>query len=146
MDRGEVSRDEIPVMKTLIDLEENQGLKLLREAKYVRSIWLPGLLVIVLRIPRATPPELRRLSRSLGEALGTRVQVVNMTRDVKTLAAQLVSPARVLGVNMVWLPDGSTQYVVRLSRFDQRVLPTKPSNIEKALQEILEVPIRVRLE
>lgn len=146
MDRGEVSRDEIPVMKTLIDLEENQGLKLLREAKYVRSIWLPGLLVIVLRIPRATPPELRRLSRFLGEALGTRVQVVNMTRDVKTLAAQLVSPARVLGVNMVWLPDGSTQYVVRLSRFDQRVLPTKPSNIEKALQEILEVPIRVRLE
>lgn len=146
MDRGEVSRDEIPVMKTLIDLEENQGLRLLREAKYVRSIWLPGLLVIVLRIPRATPPELRRLSRALGEALGIRVQVVNMTRDVKTLAAQLVSPARVLGVNMVWLPDGSTQYVVRLSRFDQRVLPTKPSNIEKALQEILEVPIRVRLE
>ena len=146
VDSGQVSKDEIPVMKSLVELEENQGQRLLKNAKYKKSIWLRRMLVIVLSLPNAGLPELKRLSRQLSDAMGTRVQVVSFTRDVKMLAAQLVAPARVLGVNMVWLPDGTTQYVVRLSRFDQRVLPDKPEELEKALQEILGVPVRVRVE
>lgn len=133
-------------MKTLLDLEEEPGNRILRDAKYIRSLWLDGLLVIVLSMPRSSPSELRRLSRSIGQALNTRVQVVAYTRDVRMMAAQLATPAQVLGVNMVWLPDGSTQYVVRISRQDQRLLPARPSLIEKALNEILQVPVRVRLE
>ncbi len=147
VDRNIVSKDEIPVMKALIELEEeSKDFRFLEKIKYVKTIWVDNLAILVVKSGGATPHQLRRLAKALSEKMGIRFQVIEKTRDLKKLSSQLLSPARVLGVNMIWLPDGSTEYVVRVSRYDQRALPTKISVLEEALSRILGSPARLRLD
>lgn len=146
VESGEVRKDEIPIMKVLLELEENDSFRGLRDAKYVRSLRLKDLTIVVLKAKNLAPPELNKIARRLGEALGTRVQVVEHTRDIKRMMAELVSPASITGVNMVWLPDGTTQYVVRISRHEEKLLPAGREVLEEALSVLLNAQIRIKIE
>jgi transcription antitermination factor NusA-like protein len=59
---------------------------------------------------------------------------------------QLVYPARVTGVNTLWLPDGSVEHIVRVPRSDLRYLPTRITSIEEALSKISGVSVKIRIE
>ncbi len=147
VDSGKVDKKEIQVMRSLIELEEEKKeFRFLKEIKYVKTIWLDNLAIIVIKSSSSSPAQLRRLAKTLSDMLGLRVQVIEQTKDLKKLASQLLSPARITGVNMLWLPDGTTQYVVRVSRYDQRLLPTKIEVLENALSRILESPAKIRLD
>ncbi len=146
VDSGKVDKQEIGVMKTLIELEESGSFRSLKDIKYVKTIWLDNLAIIMIRGSSLSPSEMKKLAKNLSEIMGIRVQVVEYTKDIRKMAAELVSPARVSGVNMVWLPDGSTQYVIRISRSDQRFLPARKEVIEEALNRILGSQTRLRIE
>ncbi len=141
-----MDKREIDVMKALLELEETKEFKFLKDITYVKTIWLNNMTIVIIKPAGHRPVELKRLAKALSEKLGERVQVVEQTKDLKRLAAELMSPARVSGVNMVWLPDGTVQYVVRVSRFDAKMLPAEPKVIEEALTKILGSPTRIRID
>jgi transcription antitermination factor NusA-like protein len=147
VDSGKVDRKEIPVMKTLIELEENnKEFRFLKNIKYVKTIWIDNLAVLIIKSSSSNPHQLKKLAKTLSERLNTRFQVIEQTKDLKKLASQLLSPARVMGVNMIWLPDGTIEYVIRVSRYDQRLLPSKTEILEQALSKVLNSPARIRLD
>jgi transcription antitermination factor NusA-like protein len=75
-----------------------------------------------------------------------KVRVLEKTNSIKNSAVQLLSPARVLGVNTVWMPDGSVQYVIRVSKSEKRLLPAEAQLLESALTKIHSTPVRIRVE
>ena len=147
IEEGKVGEHEVEVMKVLIDLEEKDPeFKFLRDAVYVKTYTSNGFHVLVLKIPEDIPPTtLIRLSRVLSDRLNAKVRVVKQTNDMKYMIAQIVAPARVQGVNSLWLPDGTVQHIVRIPRYDARLLPTAIENIEKILKEMFGENIRVKL-
>ena len=143
---GKVDKREIDVMKALIELEETKEFRFLKNIRYYKTLWVNDMIIVVIGDSNRRPAELKKLAKALSEKLGSRVQVIEKTKDLKRLASELTSPARVLGVNMVWLPDGTTQYVVRVSRFDARTLPARPEVLEEALSKILGGPARIVID
>ncbi len=139
-------------MKALIELEEREGVSLLKNATYHKSYFIDENLVVVvmdLGVGMSIPLFLRNarvIEEKLGRQLGRRVKVVPRASDVRSLAAYLVYPARITGVNTVWLPDGSVEYVVRVSRFDRRLVERYKEYYERILAELLGKRVQIRLE
>ncbi len=147
VDEGKVQQFEVDLMKALIELEEkSQDFKFLREATYVKGYLVDNFCVLILELPEdVTQHSLIRLSRVLSDKVGLKVRVVKKVNDMKMLIAQIVAPARIQGVNALWLPDGSVQHIVRIPRYDAKSLPTSVENLEKLFNEIFGTSIRIKL-
>lgn len=146
IDSGEHSEFEVEVMKQLLDLENESSFRFLKNAVYVKSYKINSLIIVVLEfqedISRAT---IIKLGKILNEKLGARVRVVQKTSDPRTFIAQLISPARVQGIDSVWTPDGAVQHIVRIPRSDAKLLPLRTNEIESLLSAIYNEVYRVKI-
>jgi len=95
---------------------------------------------------KLTPYMLSRLSKALSEKLKTKVRIVEKSSNLKVLAGQLLMPIRILGVNMLWLPDGSWESIVRIPKYEAKMLPAKKEVIEKLLSKLAGLPVKIRFE
>lgn len=74
--------------------------------------------------------------KTLMRELGKRVRVIEDTEDVKKLATDLLLPARVFGVNVVFRPGGGQYYKVLVPRMDRSKLPAPPGVLEDIITKI----------
>jgi len=147
VDSGKVGREEVGVMRALIEAEENDSeFKWLKKTRYVKSYFADDMVVVVLEAGGVSPYQVMRLARRLGELLGKKVKVVTSQGDAKTMVGQILYPARVSGINTLWLPDGSTRYTVRVPRYELKHLPAPAETIENILSQILKIPVRIKAE
>ncbi len=145
VDTGKVEGFEVEVMRALIELEES-GVKYLKNAIYHKSFREGDLLVVVIEFKEKIPHhELAKIAKALAPKLGLRVKVINKSSDLRQMAASLLYPARILGINTVWLPDGSTHYVIRVPRSDQRVLQNNREVYERILSQIIGQEVEIRI-
>ncbi|UXD21364.1 transcription elongation factor [Ignicoccus pacificus DSM 13166] len=147
VDEGEVQEYEVDVMRKLLELENE--IKELKNATYVKSYDLGNLLIVVLKMDEWDTDLVRKIRQALSRALDRRVRVVIKTPEPREVASQLLIPLTVRGVNVVWLPDGTQKYVVRVSRgFSRRGprLPAPKEELEKVLSDILGAPIEIRFD
>ncbi|TRM76046.1 transcription elongation factor NusA [Sulfolobus sp. A20-N-F6] len=146
VDEGEVLDYEIEIMKMLLELEETQ-FKELRECVYHKAYKVDNLLILlVTSSPEMTQQKWIKIAKILQDKLNIKVRVLEKTNSIKNSAIQLLSPARVLGVNTVWMPDGSVQYVIRVSKSERKLLPAEAQLLESALTKIHSTPVRIRVE
>ena len=76
-------------------------------------------IVVIVRYPSLLDAHfLRSLSKSLSSKLKKPVKIVQDLGEFRKTVSQLVHPARVVSVSTVWLPDGTTEYDVFISRKD----------------------------
>ena len=117
---------------------EDKGEAWLKNSEYVKAYMFDGFLVILLRIRNAYGFSLNRAAKEIGKRIGARfVKIIDYRgRDLRYLAQQLLSPAKVHGVNIVYMPDGSTMYTIRVSRRDLHRLQVDRELLEKALSKI----------
>ena len=153
VDSGEVDEREVEIMRALIELEESGKVPELRDAVYHKAYFIDNDMVIILMdVGNVTSvPVFTRLARKIENALseklgGTRVRIVPRAGDIRTLAVHLLYPARVLGVNYVYMPDGSVEYVVRVSRRDRRRVEPQREFLERVLSELAGHKVRIRFE
>ena len=151
VDSGAVNEFEVDVMKALIELEEKDNVTILRRATYHKTYKVNDTYIVVMDLGIGTSVPLftrhaRVLEQKLQEKLGARVKVIPKANDVRGLTAFLLYPARVLGVNTLWLPDGSIEYVIRVSRRDQRYISGRREEYERILSELLGKKVRIRVE
>ena len=146
IDNGEVFDYEVQIIKILLELEETQ-FKELKDCIYHKAYKLDNLLILLVSSGQEmTQQKLIKIARILQEKLNMKVRVLEKTNNIKSSAVQLLSPARVLGVNTVWMPDGSVQYVIRVSRTERKLLPAEAQVLESALTKIHSTPVRIRVE
>ncbi len=147
VESGEVEPFEVDVMRELLNLEGKGDFKFLKDAEYVKAIRTRDMLVLVIDIKDTNihPRLLGRLGRILSSKLKVKVRVVNRAHgDLREIARQLVYPARVIGVNTLWLPDGTVEHIVRIPRSDSRYLPSNVAVLEDLLSKITGMNVRIR--
>ncbi|CAB50244.1 KH domain-containing protein [Pyrococcus abyssi] len=84
----------------------------------------------------------------LTRELGKRVRVIEGreirgTEDVKKLAIDLLYPAGVFGVNIVYKPDGGKYYKILVFSRDRNKLPEKAEVLESILSQITGVEAKI---
>ncbi|ADV65392.1 transcription elongation factor [Desulfurococcus mucosus] len=143
IESGLVGEDEVPVMKALIDLEDE--LKFLKKGEYVKSYRMSSQLVVMVR-DGFEQEEISRLEEELSRRLDTRVKVIVETGEQKRLIERLLAPASLIGVNQVWLPGGIEVLNIRVSRRDRRIIERSKEEYEKLLSQLLGVEARIVFE
>jgi len=144
VDQGIVDEFEKDIIRELIDLEE-KGFRSLRKGVYKKA-YRSGDLVVVVVEGVNDFKALDRASRELSNRLGYRVKIVEKTGDQRRLIEQIIYPATLLGVNTLWLPDGSEQTVIRVLRKDQRIIGSRKSSYEEIISKIMGREARIRYE
>lgn len=146
IESGEHLEVEVEVMKYLLELENDNNYKFLRNATYVKSYKADSTLIVVLDVPEnVSRSSLIKLAKALEEKIGLRIRIVQRTSDPKQFIQQLISPARIQGIDSVWTPDGSVQHIVRIPRSDVRLLPMKINVLENLLSSIYNEVYRVKV-
>ncbi len=145
IDEGVYEPFEVDLMRTLLDLEKE--IKELSSATYEKAYQIDNLVVLVLKWPDYDPELLRRLRQALQRKLERKkVRVVVSNAEPKEMAAMLLLPVTVKGVNIVWMPDGSQKYVVRVSQREMRKLPAPKEQLEKILSKLFDSEVVIRPE
>lgn len=142
LDAGLLSRLDLEMMKSLLDLENK--VPSLKDATYVKSAQVPGFAVLLVAGQNMPSNVWGRIGGELRKKLNVNLRVIEKAPSVKRLIEQIIAPVRVLGVNTVWLPDGSRESSVIISRSDVNRLPTSPESLEKVVFELAHETIRIR--
>ncbi|AGE70716.1 transcription elongation factor NusA [Sulfolobus acidocaldarius] len=146
VEKGEVENFEVDLLKQLIELEETQ-FRELKDSTYHKSYKVGNLLILIVTSgSQMSYQKWIKVAKALQEKIGLRVRILEKSNSIKSTAVQLLTPARVLGVNTVWLPDGTVQYVVRISKQEKRFLPADETSLEEALSKIHSTQVRIRVE
>lgn len=140
LDLGEVDKEEVEIIKTLMELEESYVE--FRKGEYVKSYVVNNTVIILLRNGWEAG-EIGKLVKTLSSKLNKRVKIIQSTSDYRSIVEQILSPIHIIGINRVWLPDGSEQFSITVSRRDRRRLENI-SEWEKLLTKLLGKPTRIR--
>ncbi|MBS7288005.1 MAG: KH domain-containing protein [Candidatus Freyarchaeota archaeon] len=146
VDKGEVSDLDIKVAKHLVELEER--FSSLKDVKFVRAIKSDNLVVIVVgegNIPNLIGPK-GRVIKSLSDELGRKIRVIEESSSLKKTIEDIISPVNLLGVNTVWLPDGSNEKKVRIRQSESKKLPASTHVLEKIIYDLTGERVRFVFE
>ncbi|QOR94837.1 transcription elongation factor [Thermosphaera chiliense] len=143
VETGVVDIDEVKVMKALMDIEEKH--KVLRNGEYVKSFMAGDQFILILR-DGVEQAELEEVSKHLSRELDAKVKIIVETGDMRRLIEQVISPASLLGVNQVWLPDGTEIVNVRVPRRDRRFLEKNRTTFEELIAKLTGRKARIVFE
>jgi len=146
VNRGELTELDFQVAKALIELEEKRYPQL-KKVTYHRAHRENDLLIIILSGTGNTiRPPWSRIARLLSERFKANVRLVEKTSNLKIVAEEVLTPSRLLGVNTLWLPDGSEENTIRVPKADMRRLPAKPEVIERILVKLTGASVKIAFE
>ena len=138
---GEVSEADFEIARQLLSLEEKYPS--LQDVYFHKAIEANGVLAIVVK--RGDVPRLLgyggKIIRSLGEKTGKTIRVLEQGVDDRKFLEDLFIPLRILTINTIWLPDGTTETRVILRRGRRRTPNVEA--LKKIAQEARGITLRV---
>jgi len=81
----------------------------------------------------------------ISASLGKKVRIAEASGDVKKTIADIIMPARLLGINKVF-HEGREMTKVRIAREDLVHLPLDMGSLEKVLRSLLEDEVKISFE
>jgi len=143
LDNGEISQLDVDISHELVMLKEKKYPEL-DKIDFIKAIKIQNITLILVQGLKSVDKSLvNRVSKDLEKMGYGRVRIIEKERDVKLLVEQVIFPSRVLGVNILWLPDGSSEYTVRISHRDARRMPIKKETAEEILSQLLGKYVRI---
>ena len=77
-----------------------------------------------------------KIVREISMTLERKIRVVGEDSDFKAVATDILAPARISGVNIVYGKDGEQRYKIRVRGEDARRLPAKLDVLNSIIQEL----------
>ncbi len=71
------------------------------------------------------------------------MRLVEEVHDIRRFVSQVLYPTRVMGVDITWFPDGSSEYSVRIPKSDLKKMPYPKRDAEKILETMLGHRVRI---
>jgi transcription antitermination factor NusA-like protein len=141
--KGKISELDVKISRLLYKLKDKYNLE---NANFTKAIDL-GRVVLVLTnkdvgllIGREG-----KVVAEISQAVGKKVRIAEMRGDIKKTIADVVAPARILGINKIYRKEGNL-YKVRFSRREIKQLPVDINTLEKALKSLLESEVMIVFE
>ena len=134
IERGLISDEDVNVARIIYKISQEH--KSLQDLNFSRTISTKDLLLIVVSKGEVENfvKKSGKLIKILSKKLKKRVRVMEETNDLKDLARDLLRPARVLGINVLYCVDGDQRFNISLERNVSRKLPTSKNELEKLLE------------
>lgn len=143
LESGEISELDVDIAHELVLLREKRYHDL-DNIEFVGAMKIGNMTILIARgLDKVSRTTLIKVSRHLEERGFGRIRFVEGEQDVRSIVEQVVSPSRVLGVNILWLPDGSSEYTVRIPKVDSRKMPVRKEIAEEILERILGQYVRI---
>ena len=77
-----------------------------------------------------------KIVREISKTVGKKVRVVGEDSDLKSVVTDILAPARISGINIVYGKDGEQKYKIRVRREDSRRLPAKLDILNDIIQQL----------
>lgn len=77
-----------------------------------------------------------KIVRAISKKIGKKVRVVGENSDLKSVSTDILAPARISGINIVYGKDGKEKYKIRVMREDARRIPAKLSLLNDIIQKL----------
>jgi transcription antitermination factor NusA-like protein len=77
-----------------------------------------------------------KIVREISKTVNKKVRVVGENSDLKSVAVDILAPARVSGINIVYGKDGEQKYKIRVRREDSRRLPAKLDILNDIIEQL----------
>jgi len=87
-----------------------------------------------------------KIVKSLQKELNKKIRVIENTDDIKKIAQDLIHPARIMGINILYLPDGGTKKKLRIPVEDEKKLPIDTSIVEDIILRMTGESVNVVIE
>ena len=137
---------DLEIAKQLLELENR--FPNLKDAEFRGSVETNNLVIIVVGpgdISHFIGPK-GKIVKILSDRLKKKVRVIEGDSSTKKTIEDILSPVSVLGVNTIWLPDGTLEKKVRIRRSDIRRLPTSVSTLEEVVHKLTNEKVRIVFE
>lgn len=146
LEDGNISQLDIDLANYLMELEGRfPGLK---DANFYRSIDMGAVLIVLVgkgEISSFIGPR-GKIIKLLQEKFGKNIRIVEKSTDLKKILEDLIVPAKLLGMNKIYLPTGEVESKARLKLGDENRLPANPSILEEIIYQLTNERIRIAFE
>jgi len=75
-----------------------------------------------------------KIVREISRTIGKKVRVVGENSDLRSVARDIMAPARISGINIVYGKDGLQRYKIRIMKEDSRRIPGKLDVLNDIIQ------------
>ncbi len=145
IEKGVISDDDVNVARIIYKLSQEH--KSLQDLNFSRTISTRDLLLIVVSKGEVDNfvKKSSKLVKFLSKKLKKRVRVIEETNDLKDLARDILRPAKVLGVNVLYCADGDQRFNISLEKNVNRKLPTSKGELEKLLETFSGKKVKLKI-
>ena len=143
--KGSITDLDVKISKLLYQLEQEHHI---RDITFVRAVESRSLIVIIVgegdigNLIGKGGKTVKFLQRSLKK----KIRIIEDTADTRKIIQDLLHPARVLGMNILYLPSGDRNYRVRVPKEDERRIPTNVQSAEEIVSKLINLNVQIVFE
>jgi len=146
LDNGEVSELDVKISRGLY--KASLRTKEIRNITFEKSMVVDRLAILI--VGKDDVPVLMskggKILKSISNQIKMKVRVLGNLSEPRTVANDIIRPARLLGVNTVFAVDGSTKYKIRIAKEDQEKLPIKIEDVQSLVNQLTGQEVSVVFE
>jgi transcription antitermination factor NusA-like protein len=133
------------IAKLLVSFQENYPS--LQEITFYKAYNANGVLAIL--VGQGDLPHLLgyggKILRELAQQTGKNIRILEKGGSIRKLLEDLLSPATITSLNIIWLPDGTTETRVIITDHPRKI-PMKVDALKEIVQKVQGTIIRVEFE
>jgi transcription antitermination factor NusA-like protein len=138
---GEISQLELDIAKIVYNLGDGQiGFK--------KAIGTDNVVIIITEQDQVGKliGKGGKIVRAISKELGKKVRVVGAGSDLKSVAKDMLSPARISGINVVYGKDGEEIFKIRVVKEDARRIPADMEVLNEIIEKLTGEKTRIVLD
>ena len=138
LESGEISQIDLDIAKVLFKLGDGKiGFK--------KTIEVGDIIIIITDKDQVGKliGKNGKIVRELSRTVGKKIRVVGQDSDLKSVSKDILAPARVSGINIVYGKDGEEKYKIRVMHDDSRKLPGRLDVLNEIIQLLTDEKIEM---
>ena len=140
---GSVNATEVQIAKLLYHINEEHNLS---GASFEHAIDLGNVAVILTSgEPGLLIGREGKVVSEISRTLGKKVRIAEYTGDIKKTVADIILPAKLLGINTMY-SKGGEYYRIKIAKAQFTQLPLDLLSLERVLKSLLKNDVRISLE
>jgi len=143
LDSGEIDHLDIKISKIFLELENK--FPELKSSTFYKAIDVNDT-VMILVSGKVSKSTWNKVALKIKDKINKNIRIIEKSASIRHLAEQILSPIRVKSVNTIWLPDGSCEIYIKLSKSELSKLRISKEVVENVLSKFTKEVIRIVLE